>query len=245
MTDRTLRAVVTGAARGLGAAISDRLELDGYEVVRLDAMEAPATVPCDVRDEAGLAAVARDIGPVDVLVNNAGIWRFAKLEDVSAQDFCEVMEVNVLGAFLCARVFGAGMLERGRGSIVNLVSIAAANPNVGVGAYSASKAGLVGLTRTIAAEWGPRGVRCNAVGPGLVPTPGTGEVYDDPAVVAARSGAVPLRRLGTPNDIASVVCFLAGEQAAYVNGQVLYVDGGLSQALMTLLPRPQGITQPR
>ena len=105
--------------------------------------------------------------------------------------------------------------------------------------------GLLALTRTIAAEWGPRGVRCNAVGPGLVPTPGTGDVYDDPAVVEARSRAVPLRRLGTPDDIANVVAFLAGDQAAYVNGQVMYVDGGLSQALMTLLPRPYGITQPR
>ena len=98
---------------------------------------------------------------------------------------------------------------------------------------------------TIATEWGPRGVRCNAVGPGLVPTPGTGNVYDDADVVAARASAVPLQRLGTPDDIASVVSFLAGPDAAYVNGQVIYVDGGLSQALMTLLPRPPGIASLR
>jgi len=245
MTERILRAVVTGAARGIGSAIAVRLEADGYEVVRLDASGGVGIVHCDIRDQAALGDVADQVGPVDVLVNNAGIWRFSKLEDVSLEDFRDVMEVNVLGAFLCAQMFGKGMLERGSGSIVNLVSIAAANANVGVGAYSASKAGLLALTRTIAAEWGPRGVRCNAVGPGLVPTPGTGDVYDDPAVVEARSRAVPLRRLGTPDDIANVVAFLAGDQAAYVNGQVIYVDGGLSQALMTLLPRPYGITQPR
>ena len=241
---RAPRAVVTGAARGIGAAISRRLEADGYEVVRLDASDGPGIVRCDIRDEEGLATVAAEVGPVDVLVNNAGIWRFAKLEDVTVEDFRDVMDVNVLGAFLCARTFGKSMLQRGSGSIVNLVSIAAAHANVGVGAYSASKAGLLALTRTIATEWGPRGVRCNAVGPGLVPTPGTGDVYDDPAVVAARSGAVPLRRLGTPEDIAEVVCFLAGPKAAYVNGQVMYVDGGLSQALMTMLPRPYTLTQP-
>ena len=244
MTERTLRAVVTGAARGIGAAISAQLAEEGYDVVRLDAAEVAGIVRCDIRDEAGLAAVATGIGPIDVPVNNAGIWRFSKLEDVSVDDFRDVMEVNVLGAFLCARTFGAAMLERGSGSIVNIVSIAAANANVGVGAYSASKAGLLALTRTIAAEWGPRGVRCNTVGPGLVPAPGTGDVYDDADVVARRSGAVPLRRLGTPEDIASVVCFLAGNGAAYVNGQVIDVDGGLSQALMTLLPRPSTIRSP-
>ena len=245
MTEPILRAVVTGAARGIGSAIAVRLEAAGYEVVRLDASGGEGIVHCDIRDQAALREVADQVGPVDVLVNNAGIWRFSKLEDVSLEDFRDVMEVNVLGAFLCAQIFGKGMLERGSGSIVNLVSIAAANANVGVGAYSASKAGLLALTRTIATEWGPRGVRCNAVGPGLVPTPGTRDVYDDPAVVQARSRAVPLRRLGTPDDIANVVAFLAGDQAAYVNGQVMYVDGGLSHALMTLLPRPHGITQPR
>ena len=245
MTDRILRAVVTGAAQGIGSAIALRLAADGYEVVRLDASGGEGIVRCDIRDQTALREVTEQVGPVDVLVNNAGIWRFSKLEDVCVADFRDVLDVKVLGAFLCAQTFGKGMLERGSGSIVNVVSIAAAHANVGVGAYSASKAGLLALTRTIATEWGPRGVRCNAVGPGLVPTPGTSDVYDDPAVVKARSGAVPLRRLGKPGDIANVVAFLAGEQASYVNGQVLYVDGGLSQALMTLLPRPYGMEQSR
>lgn len=239
------RAVVTGAARGIGAAISARLAHDGYDVARLDVTGGDGVVVCDVTDPASVASAAAAVGPVDLLVNNAGIWRFAALEDVTPQDFTDVLHVNVLGPFLCAQAFGAAMLERGRGCIVNVVSIAAAHANAAVGAYSASKAGLLALTRQLALEWGPRGVRTNAVGPGLVPTPGTGDVYDDPEVRRVRAGAVPLRRLAEPDDIANVVSFLAGPDASYVNGQVIYVDGGLSQALMTLLPRPDGIAQPR
>jgi NAD(P)-dependent dehydrogenase (short-subunit alcohol dehydrogenase family) len=244
------RAVVTGAARGLGAAIADRLTADGYEVVRLDVLPGDrdsddTVLHCDVSDRAAVEAVADSIGPVDVLVNNAGIWRFGALEDVDPADFERVLAVNLGGTFHCTQVFGRSMLAAGRGSIVNIVSIAAAAANPSVGAYSASKSGVLALTRQTALEWGPRGVRANAVGPGLVPTPGTGTVYDDPAVREVRAGAVPLRRLGTDADIAGVVGFLVGPDAAYVNGQVLYVDGGLSQALMTLLPRPAGVPGPQ
>jgi NAD(P)-dependent dehydrogenase (short-subunit alcohol dehydrogenase family) len=135
------------------------------------------------------------------------------------------------------------MLQRGSGSIVNIVSIAAKHANPAVGSYGPSKAALLSLTEQIALEWGPRGIRCNAVGPGLVPTPGTGEVYDDPEIRAVRSSAIPMRRLAVPSDIANVVAFLCSDDAAYVNGQVIYVDGGLSKGLMTLLPRPPEIPQ--
>ena len=135
MTDRTLRAVVTGAAQGIGSAIALRLAADGYEVVRLDASGGEGIVGCDIRDQTALREVTDQVGPVDVLVNNAGIWRFSNLEDVSVADFRDVLDVNVLGAFLCAQTFGKGMLERGSGSIVNVVSIAAAHANVGVGPY--------------------------------------------------------------------------------------------------------------
>ena len=156
-----------------------------------------------------------------------------------------MLAVNLGGTFHCTQAFGRGMLAAGWGSIVNIVSVAAAAANPSVGAYSASKSGVLALTRLTALERGPRGVRANAVGPGLVPTPGTGTVYDDPVVREVRSGAVPLRRLGTDADIAGVVAFLVGPDAASVNGQVLYVDGGLSQALMTLLPRPAGVPGPQ
>lgn len=245
------RAVVTGGARGIGAAIAARLLADGYEVVALDVVAGtpasgePAVLSCDVADPDSVAEVAAAVGPVDVLVNNAGIWRFAALEDVTPEDFAAVLDVNLKGAFHCTQAFGRDMLARGRGAIVNVVSIAACRANPAVGAYSASKAGLLALTEQTALEWGPRGVRANAVGPGLVPTPGTGAVYDDEAVRVVRAGAVPLRRLGTPADIAEAVAFLASDRASYVNGQVLYVDGGLSKALMTLLPRPGSVAGPR
>lgn len=242
-------AVVTGAARGIGAAAAERLAADGFDVVRLDVTAGDGVLACDVADPRAVADTAalveREHGPVTVLVNNAAIWRFAALEDVASEDFAAVLDVNVRGTFHCTQAFGRAMLARGGGCIVNVVSIAAAAANPSVGAYSASKAGVLALTRQTALEWGPRGVRANAVGPGLVPTPGTGTVYDDPEVRRVRAGAVPLRRLGTSADVAGVIAFLASDAAAYVNGQVLYVDGGLSQALMTLLPRPAGVAGPQ
>ena len=236
----TGRAVVTGAARGIGAAIAARLARDGYDVIRLDLRGGPGLIECDVADAGAVQAVAERVGPVDALVNNAGIWLFDALEHVSPDDFAAPFAVNVRGAFHCAQAFGRPMLERGSGAIVNVVSIAAYRANPGVGGYGPSKAALLSLTEQFAIEWGPRGVRCNAVGPGLVPTPGTGNVYDDPEVRAVRAGAVPLRRLADPVDIANVVAFLLSSDASYVNGQVIYVDGGISKALRALLPRPQG-----
>jgi NAD(P)-dependent dehydrogenase (short-subunit alcohol dehydrogenase family) len=237
-------AVVTGGARGIGAAIAHTLAARGLEVVRLDREPGPGVVECDVADRARVEEVAAEVGPVAVLVNNAGQWRFGPLEDVTPADWDAVMATNLGGTFHCTQAFGRSMLAAGRGAIVNVVSIAAAAANPMVGAYSASKAAVLALTRQTALEWGPRGIRANAVGPGLVPTPGTGTVYDDPGVRAVRAGAVPLRRLAEPQDVANVVAFLASDEASYVNGQVLYVDGGLSQALMTLLPRPAGVAGP-
>lgn len=237
-------AVVTGAGRGIGAAIAARLATDGFTVHRLDLRAGDGVTACDVADADAVQRVADAIGPVDVLVNNAGQWRFAPLEDVTPDDFRAVLETNLVGTFLCTQAFGRSMLAAGRGAIVNVISIAGYRANPMVGAYSPSKAGIVALTEQTALEWGPRGVRCNGVGPGLVPTPGTGAVYDDERVRAVRAAAVPLRRLGTPEDIAEVVAFLASDRAAYVNGQIVYVDGGLSKALMTLLPRPADVPGP-
>lgn len=240
-------AVVTGASRGIGAAIARRLEADGHSVHRLDVLSGPGVTVCDITDEASVERVAGEItanGPVDILVNNAGHWRFGALEDVSSADFRAVLDVNVLGTFHCTKAFGRSMLATGGGSIVNIVSIAAYRANPSVGAYSSSKAGVLALTEVTALEWGPRGVRCNAVGPGLVPTEGTGDVYDDPRVREVRAGAVPLRRLGTPEDIAEVVAFLSSDKASYVTGQTIYVDGGISKALMSMLPRPYDVPGP-
>lgn len=237
------RAVVTGAAQGIGAAIADRLTADGFDVVRLDLNAGDGVIACDVSDHAAVHRVAADVGPVDVLVNNAGIWLFSALEDTTPSDFERVVRVNLGGTFNCTQAFGRSMLDRG-GSIVNIVSIAAAAASPGVGSYSPSKSAVVALTRQTAVEWGPRGVRCNAVGPGLVPTPGASGVYHDAEVRRVRARAVPLRRLGEPGDVANVVGFLASPASAYVNGQVIYVDGGLTEALMTLIPRPAELPGP-
>lgn len=237
------RAAVTGGARGIGAAICAKLRADGMDVIALDVLASEDVVHCDVSDPASVRAAAGLIGPVDVLVNNAAIWRFAPLEEVTAEDFDQVLAVNVRGPFLCSQAFGAGMLQRGAGSIVNIVSIAATLADPSVGAYSPSKAALLALTRQTAVEWGPRGVRCNAVGPGLVPTDGA-QVYDDPDVRRRRAQAVPLQRLAEPSEIADVVSFLASDSASYITGQVIYVDGGLSHTLMTTLPRPASVAAP-
>lgn len=238
------RAVVTGASRGIGAVVVDRLRQDGFDVVGLDVVAGEDTLVCNVRDPAAVAAAAAEIGAVEVLVNNAAIWRFAALEDVRPEDFDAVLSVNVSGAFHCIQAFGAGMRAAGRGSIVNMVSVAAEHANPGVGAYSPSKAALLALTRLVAVEWGPSGVRCNAVGPGLVPTEGAG-LYGDQEVRTARARAVPLRRLADPRDVADTVSFFASDRSAYVSGQVVYVDGGLGHTLMATLPRPGHVAQPR
>ena len=238
------RAVVTGAARGIGADIANRLAEDGFSIVRLDVLDGEGVLHCDITDAAAVRRIADSVGDVDVLVNNAAVWRFAALEDVDPDDFSSVLDINLRGPLLTTQAFGRSMLRRGEGSIVNIVSIGALHANPAVGAYSASKAGLVALTRQTALEWGPRGIRCNAVGPGLIATDGAG-MYHDAEVCKARVAAVPLRRLGSPRDISDVVAFFASDASAYVTGQVLYVDGGLSSSLMTTLPRPVGVPGPQ
>ena len=231
------RAVVTGAGRGIGMAAAEVLEGEGYEVFRLDLEPGPGIRECDVADPAAVERAADAIGPVDVLVNNAGIWRFAPLEQVDPAEFQSVLDVNLRGTFHCTRYFGAAMLDKG-GAIVNVALIAASVVGSGAGAYSASKAGVVAFTKQTAVSWGPRGVRCNAVAPGLIATPGTADIYDDRTRSAARATAVPSRRIGTPGDVAGVIAFLVSDAASYINGQTIYVDGGLSEALLELIPRP-------
>ena len=232
-----VRALVTGASRGIGLAIALKLQEDGFDVVRTD-ISGDAEEHCDISDLAAVSALAERIGPLDVMVNNAGVWSYGDLLNSPVEELERVLKVNMLGTLYCTRAFGATMVDRGRGSIVNVVSISALVPSPSVGTYSSSKAGVLALTRQTALDWGPHGVRCNAVGPGMIITEATGDAYAEPEVLAGRASAVPLRRLGAARDVAEVVSFLASDRASYVSGQVLYVDGGLTQALFELLPYP-------
>lgn len=236
-------AVVTGAAQGIGRRTAAVLAERGYALVladlrdpvdtRRDLGDAPAlAVVGDVSDEAYaerlVAATLERFGRADVLVNNAGISFITPAEDTSAEGFRRVLDVNLLGPFLLSRAFGRHMLARGEGRIVNVASVAGLLGIADRAAYNASKHGLIGLTRTLAAEWGGRGVRVNAVCPGWVKTEmdeqdlGSGAYTD-----ADITGRVPMGRFATPDDIAQAIAYLADPvSSAFVNGHALSVDGG-------------------
>ncbi len=237
--------MVTGAGRGIGRRVALTLAGRGYAVAAND-LEAPdetlgelrdlgaaaISLPGDVSDEDAvrgmLERVMGEFGRVDALVNNAGVSFIAPAEETTLSEWRRVLEVNLTGPFLTSRIFGVEMLGRGSGSIINVSSVAGL---LGIGdraAYNASKHGLIGLTRTLAAEWGGRGVRVNAVCPGWVKTEmddedqGAGGYAD-----ADIEGRVPMGRFATPDDIARAVAFLADDaQSGFVNGHTLSVDGG-------------------
>ncbi len=230
-------AVVTGAGGGLGRSTAARLSAMGAAVALVD-IDAPADLPspdclgiaCDITDPDAVQAMGREVdlryGRCDILVNNAGTKALAaSLEELPIADWDKVFDVNVRGAFLCARVLARPMLARGSGSIINIASIGARMPTR-IGAYGPSKAAIIGLTRQMAVEWGPRGIRANAVSPGLVRTPMSDAFYRDEQQHAARIAMLPARRIGVPEDIANMVAFLATDASAFVTGQDIVVDGG-------------------
>ena len=173
-------------------------------------------------------AVMSNYGRIDVLVNNAGISSIHPAEEITADEWRRVIDINLFGPFLCCRTFGRIMLKQKTGSIVNIASVAGLLGVADRAAYNASKHGLIGLTRTLAAEWGARGVRCNAVCPGWVKTP-MDESAQDAGLYADEdiTGRVPMARFATPDDVAQAVAFLADPaQSSFVNGHTLSVDGG-------------------
>jgi NAD(P)-dependent dehydrogenase (short-subunit alcohol dehydrogenase family) len=160
------------------------------------------------------------------------------LEGLSLADWNELLRINLTGYFLCAQAFARDMLGRGSGALVHVASIAATQPQAMSGAYSPSKAAVAMLSRQLAFEWGPRGIRSNSVSPGLVRTALSESFYQAPGVAERREAIVPLRAIGRPFDIANVIVFLASSRAGYITGQDIVVDGGLSQTLMGFVPRP-------
>lgn len=235
-------AVVTGGSRGIGLAIARELAEAGARVAVVArngerAQQAAEDLPgeghagfaCDVADPGAVketvAAVESTLGPIAILVNNAGITRDNILLRLQDEDWDQVLDVNLKGAFNTIRACSRGMMKRRSGVIVNISSVVGLMGNAGQSNYAASKAGLLGLTKSVARELASRGVRCNAVAPGYIATDMTSELSEE-QTSALKSG-IPLGRLGEPEDVAPLVRFLAGPGGRYITGQTLAVDGGM------------------
>ena len=249
LTNRT--AIVTGASRGIGAAIAKKLAAEGARVV-LTARTAEACAETDAAckalgaetmvvavdvsktaavDECVKAVLAR-FGRVDVLVNNAGVTKDGLLMRMSDDDWDQVLGTNLKGTFAFIRALSRPMMKNkaenglpAGGSIVNITSVVGITGNAGQANYTASKGGVIALTKTVAKELGSRQVRCNAVAPGFVVSKMTDQLPDE--LKAKYAESIPLKRFGTGEDIANAVAFLASDEAAYITGQVLSVNGGM------------------
>ncbi len=236
------KALITGASRGIGRAITDRFIAEGAEVWGLGTKE-----PADLGDRVNAAQgrlhwIVADVGNLaelesiidrfqkealgfDILVNNAGITKDGLAFRMSLEDFQRVLDVNLTGAFLIARTVGREMIRRKAGSIINMSSVVGIHGNGGQANYAASKAGLIGLTKSLAQEVASRGVRVNAIAPGYIVTDMTDAINE--AAKEKLIEHIPLKRLGKAEDIANMALFLASDEATYITGQVFAVDGGM------------------
>ncbi|RFU88311.1 3-oxoacyl-[acyl-carrier-protein] reductase [Streptomyces triticagri] len=239
-------ALVSGGSRGIGKSVVLRLAEDGHDVAfcyhsNQDAAEQLAkqaaefgtrvtATRCDVADSAAVrdwyAATERELGPVDVAVTSAGITRDRPLVLMRDEDWADVLRTNLDGVYHVCRAAAFSMSKRRSGAIVNLSSVTGISGNVGQANYAATKAGIIGFTKTLAKELGPRGVRANAVAPGLIDTDMVGDMQE--AAVTRLLKNVPLGRFGKPEEVADLVAFLASDRAAYITGSVFEIHGGIT-----------------
>jgi len=228
-------AIITGGAQGIGAATVAKFAAEGAIVVACDrrVQEVPGaalSLAVDVTDrgqvDAMVATVKSRFGRIDVLVNNAGITKDARLQKMTLEQFDAVIDVNLRGVFHCSQAVVDTLIEQGCGVILNASSVVGIYGNFGQTNYAATKFGVIGFTKTWSRELGPKGIRVNAVAPGFVQTPILSTVPDK--VLEQMRAQVPLRRLGQPEEIANVYAFLASDEASYINGAVLEVSGGMT-----------------
>jgi NAD(P)-dependent dehydrogenase (short-subunit alcohol dehydrogenase family) len=202
-------------------------------------LDGAVALEADVTDEGSVERAVADFGAVpDLLVNNAAVTLFGSLIEQGIAGFRKAVDVNLMGTFIPAWIIGRRMVERGSGVIINLTSINAVTPRPNTGGYPTTKAAVSKLTEQMALEWGPKGVRVNCVAPGFIDAGMSAPFYADPAIREQRSRRVPVGRLGTAEDIAAAVLFLASDEASYINGHQLVVDGGLVHSLLAQLPLP-------
>ena len=247
-------AIVTGAGGDIGACITELAVNLGYRVAAIDVqpdsvneladrLDNVIPVIADITDPKSVRNAFDALGAVpDLLVNNAGLVRFGPLEDLSVQDFQDVVNVNLVGSFIVAKEAAARMKTVGTGAIINITSMGGIHPAPGSGAYGATKSGLAQMTQLMSVEWGPFGIRVNAVAPGFIDAGMSAPFFKDEAVRKQR-GSVPLRRLGTATDVAKAVMFLASDDAAYISGQEIAIDGGVINSVLAQLPREQPAAQ--
>ena len=242
-------AIVTGSSNGLGLEIAKKLSKNDYQVGMLDIDEdnlnneskkIDNSTPLigDVTNEESIKSAINEFGKTpDLLVNNAGIVIFGGLEEQSIENFKKSVDISLIGSYLVSRIVIDLMIKNKSGNIINMSSINGVHPGPGTGGYPAAKAGIVSLTQQMACVWGLYGIRIISIAPGFIDAGMSKPIYADPKVRESRGGAVPSKRLGEAEDIANAVLFLASENASYINGHNLVVDGGVINSVLAQLPR--------